>query len=157
MSCRICFDAGIMYKLPCACRDALGYVHAHCFVRWMARRYPRHDGHVCEVCNMPYQRLQRVAQDEYKQAVYLIMRCIHAFIAYAVCMLSFCCFWALSHSIPIDDDTCNASLCVIVLLTASTLVHMYKCVTHAVPGMESESVLQHFILSCDRVVALEEV
>jgi hypothetical protein len=48
---------------------------------------------------------------------------------------------------------------VIVLLSASTLVHMYKCVSHAeARSTRSESVLQHFILSCDRVAAgVEEV
>lgn len=160
MSCRICFESGIMYKLPCACRDTLGYVHAHCFVRWMVRRYPSKSGHACEVCNTPYSRLQRAARHEYQQAVYMIMRCMHAFVAYAICLLSFCCFWALSHDMPIDDDTCNAGLSVILLLTVGTLVHMYTCVMYKVPGTEkgeSETMLQHFIMSCDKVEVVEHV
>lgn len=161
MSCRICFDAGIMYKLPCECKETLGYVHAHCFVQWMVRRYPRRNGHVCEVCGTPYRRLERVVNSEYQQAVCVIMRCIHAFIAYAVCMFSFCCFWALSHNIPIDSDTCNAGLLIIVLLTAGTLVHMYNCIMYKLPVIgsmsESERVLQQYILSCVRVEMIEDV
>lgn len=160
MSCRICLEAGVVYKLPCACRNTLGYVHAHCFVQWMVQRYTRVNGNVCEVCGMAYRDLQSISLNNYTQAVVVIMRCLHAFTAYAACMFTLCCFWAFSNNVPLDADACNAGLLVIVLLTAGTFIHFYQCLScDSVQLVESparcQSMLHNFIVSCDKVEEVE--
>ena len=162
MACRICLEDGTLYKLPCACRDAIGYVHAPCFVRWMMTRVSRPRGHACDVCGAVYAKLETklgsgYSVNEYAAAIQTIIRCLHAFLVYSITMFSFCFYHAATNKLPLDDDTWNAGVVIIFLLAAGTLIHVYNFMTCKLPVDPDtcQSVLHHFIQSCDRVESVE--
>ena len=113
------------------------------------------NGTKCDVCGSVYAQLDKWQRNpsEYAAAAQTIMRCLHAFVAYAISMFSFCCFYALNHSMPLDEDTFNTGVMIVVLLVVGTLIHLYQFMTCQIPCNPDkwQAVLQGFIQSCDKV------
>lgn len=64
--CRICFDSGGQFVVPCQCRGTQAYIHTHC-LRLYFRHYP--DG-FCRVC---MSRMKWVNPDEFHYGLGVVL------------------------------------------------------------------------------------